>query len=52
MSMNSRIDTLLSTFNLQTRTISNINTNEQVFEMDYTHTKSILEKERKKQSIS
>ncbi|MEK5052435.1 polysaccharide pyruvyl transferase family protein [Niallia sp. FSL K6-0212] len=48
MSMNSRIDTLLSTFNLQTRTISNINTNEQVFEMDYTHTKSILEKERKK----
>ncbi|MGO5013583.1 polysaccharide pyruvyl transferase family protein [Niallia sp. Sow4_A1] len=47
LSMNSRIDTLLSTFKLESRTIRNI-TNEEIFKIDYTHTKSILENERKR----
>lgn len=47
-SMNSRIDTLLSTFDLQSRKWDNIRTNEQIFNVDYNHTYPILETERKK----
>src|SRR5699024_7280148 len=47
-SMNSRIDTLLKTFKLESRSAENIETNEQIFDVDYSHTVPILEKERKK----
>ncbi|MCB2293960.1 polysaccharide pyruvyl transferase family protein [Clostridium algoriphilum] len=47
-SMNSRIDTLLSTLNLESRLAKNISTKEQIFEADYTHVSKILEVERKK----
>ena len=47
-SMNSRIDTLLSTLKLESRLLTNIKTDEQVFKADYAHIKKILEVERKK----
>ncbi|WP_079525405.1 polysaccharide pyruvyl transferase family protein [Solibacillus isronensis] len=47
-SMNSRIDTLLSTFKLESRLAKNIKTNEQIFEVDYSHVGPILEAERNK----
>ncbi|WP_152657617.1 polysaccharide pyruvyl transferase family protein [Oceanobacillus sp. CFH 90083] len=47
-SMNSRIETLLKTFNLESRLAENIKTNEQIFDIDYSHTVPILEAERKK----
>lgn len=47
-SMNSRIETLLKTFNLESRSVENIKSNEQIFDIDYSHTVPILEAERKK----
>lgn len=47
-SMNSRIETLLRTFNLESRTADNIRTNSQIFDVDYSHTVPILVAERKK----
>ena len=47
-SMYSRINTLLSTFQLESRKAQNIKTNEQIFEVDYSHIPSILDFERKK----
>ncbi|MCM3399454.1 polysaccharide pyruvyl transferase family protein [Oceanobacillus profundus] len=47
-SMNSRIETLLKTFKLESRTAENIQTNNQIFNVDYSHTVSILEEEKKK----
>lgn len=47
-SMNSRIDTLLSKFKLESRKAQNIKNNEQVFEVDYYHISQILGEERKK----
>lgn len=49
-SMNSRIETLLKTFNLESRSADNINikSNTQIFEVDYSHTVPILENERNK----
>ncbi|MFB3170038.1 polysaccharide pyruvyl transferase family protein [Neobacillus sp. 179-C4.2 HS] len=46
--MNSRIDTLLSTFKLESRLSKNVTNNNQVFEMDYAHVYPILEEERNK----
>jgi hypothetical protein len=47
-SMNSRIETLLQTFKLESRAAENIQTNKQIFDVDYLHTIPILEKERTK----
>lgn len=47
-SMNSRIDTLLTTLKLQSRLAQNVETNKQIFEADYSHVASILKDERKK----
>jgi|SRR5690625_2112513 len=47
-SMNSRIDTLLNTFKLESRSADNIQTNNQIFDIDYSHTIPILEQERKR----
>lgn len=47
-SMFSRIDALLTTFKLNSRKANNITTNEQVFEVDYSHDAPILEFERNK----
>ncbi len=47
-SMYSRIDTLLSKFQLESRKAQNIKTNDQVFEVDYSYIPSILQIERKK----
>ncbi|QSX05285.1 polysaccharide pyruvyl transferase family protein [Sedimentibacter sp. zth1] len=46
VSMYSRIDTLLNKFDLSERKSDNIEINEKVFEIDFSHTLSILEKER------
>jgi|GEM_PF-5494221 len=46
--MNSRIDTLLSKFKLESRRANNITDNSQIFEIDYSHVPPILEAERKK----
>ncbi|NSL52728.1 polysaccharide pyruvyl transferase family protein [Calidifontibacillus erzurumensis] len=46
-SMNSRIETILSTFKLEARHVQNIR-KEEIFEADYTHVWPILEAERKK----
>ena len=48
ISMNSRIDTLLSTFNLGSRKWNNINKNADIFNLDYSHVAPILEFERNK----
>lgn len=45
--MFSRIDTLLTTFNLESRK-SNIISNKEVFDLDYSHVAPILEIERNK----
>lgn len=50
VSMNSRIDTLLSKFNLQSRKFNGVITNEQL-KCDYTKVKEILEKEKEKSII-
>lgn len=47
-SMNSRIETLLSTFKLESRLSKNIKNNDQVFNIDYSHIGPILENERNK----
>ncbi|MBM4761457.1 polysaccharide pyruvyl transferase family protein [Bacillus sp. B15-48] len=47
-SMNSRIETLLKTFKLESRKAEDIKSNNQIFQADYSHTVPILEKERKK----
>ena len=47
-SMYSRIETLLDMFDLRDREAINIKNKEQVFNMDFSHTYSILELERKK----
>lgn len=47
-SMNSRVDTLLSKFKLESRKAQNIKNNKQAFEIDYSHVHPILEFERKK----
>lgn len=47
-SMNSRIHTLLKTFQLESRLDENIKTNDQIFNIDYSHTIPILEEERKR----
>ena len=47
-SMNSRIDTLLTTLKLHSRLAHNVKSNEQVFEADYSHVIPIIEVERKK----
>lgn len=46
--MNSRINTLLSTFNLESRQINQIKENEEIFNVDYNHIPEILEFERNK----
>lgn len=48
LSMFSRIDTLLNKFNLNSRKADNIKTNEEAFNIDYSHILPILEAERKK----
>lgn len=47
-SMNSRIDTLLSTFNLQSRKWNNIKNNNDIIDVDYSYVAPILELERNK----
>lgn len=48
-SMNSRIDTLLGTFKLESRLSRNMFSNEEeIFNIDYSHTHEILDKERNK----
>lgn len=47
-SMNSRIITLLSTFNLNSRKRDSIKSNDDIFDVDYSHVPQILEFERKK----
>jgi len=47
-SMNSRIDTLLSTFNLSSRKWNIIRNNSDIFNVDYSHVAPILEFERNK----
>lgn len=47
-SMYSRIDTLLSKFRLEFRKAEYIQTNDQIFECDYSHIPSILQNEREK----
>ena len=47
-SMYSRIETLLSKFQLESRKVENIKTTEQIFEVDYSHIPSILDVEREK----
>lgn len=48
LSMFSRIETLLKKFKLESRKAENIKTNEDVFNIDYSHVPAILEEERKK----
>ncbi|MEK4909402.1 polysaccharide pyruvyl transferase family protein [Niallia sp. FSL M8-0099] len=47
-SMNSRIDTLLSKFKMEKRLYENVKKNNNIFDIDFSHTYSLLEKERKK----
>ena len=47
-SMNSRMDTLLSTFSLNSRKWDNVITNSDIFNADYSHVIAILEVQRKK----
>lgn len=48
LSMFSRINTLLNKFDLNCRKAENIKTNEDIFNIDYSHVPPILEAERKK----
>lgn len=45
-SMNSRLETLLSTLNLESRLSVNIKTNKDIFEVDYSHINQILEEQK------
>lgn len=47
-SMTSRIDTLLSKFKYENRHFNNINTNEDLFNIDFNHVQPILNEEKKK----
>lgn len=47
-SMYSRINTLLDTFQLHSRKFENIETNKNIFNVDYSHVPEILDKERQK----
>lgn len=47
-SMNSRMDTLLSKFDLTSRLQKNIENNNQIFEVNYSHINSVLVNERNK----
>ena len=47
-SMNSRINTILKTVQLNSRLLENVNTNKQVFEANYSHIAPIVEIERKR----
>ena len=47
-SMNSRIETLLSKFSLESRSDNNVLSNSQIFDVDYSHTIPILKEEQKK----
>lgn len=47
-SMNSRLDTLLSTFKFESRKWNNIKDNENIFDIDFSHIPSILYSERNK----
>ena len=46
--MHSRIDTLLTIFQMNSRKANNIINNEQIFQVDYSHIALILESERNK----
>lgn len=48
LSMFSRINTLLDKFDLNSRMVGNIKTNEDIFNIDYSHVPPILEAERTK----
>ena len=48
VSMMSRIDTLLNKFKLSSRKWSNIKDNNEIFNIDYSHTKSIIAIEKEK----
>jgi len=48
LSMFSRIETLLKKFKLESRKAENIKSNEDVFNIDFSHVPAILEAERKK----
>jgi hypothetical protein len=48
LSMFSRINTLLNKFDLNSRKAENIRTNEEAFNIDYSHVPSLLEAERNK----
>jgi len=50
LSMFSRINTLLDKFNLNSRKVENIKTNNDILNVDYSHIPSILEAERAKAS--
>ena len=47
-SMFSRIETLLNKFNLNSRKAENIRTDEEAFNIDYSHVPPLLEAERNK----
>lgn len=47
-SMNSRIETILSKFNFESRLAKNISTNDQICNIDYSHVDNLLEQEREK----
>lgn len=48
VSMNSRIDTLLAKFKLESRKLSNVLNNKNIFVIDFSHIPSVLENERNK----
>lgn len=48
VSMNSRIETLVTTFKMESRLSKNINTAEDIFDIDFSHVDEILEKEQMK----
>lgn len=48
VSMNSRLDTLLSLFNLKSRLYENITNENEIFNVDYSNIEEILNKERNK----
>ncbi len=50
-SMHSRIDTLLSIFDLNDRKWENITTLNEIYDVDYSHVPFILEKEREKSTL-
>lgn len=48
VSMNSRLDTLLSRFNMETRKESNLSSDEQLFNIDFMNIDKIIEEEKEK----